>query len=203
MNQDHKEAKQAVTIKLAKHEEKTEKYKQLSQKIRKREELTKEEMAEFNEMVKNSKMDKLVNNNEWIVDNLVREKFDDVMYYDIFVARCRDIGESVSIEKAKYFKEEISGLNKGSKENIICCSLKLGINAITSLCKHAKTRKLDAVNIADNAIADTGMHSVKGLLSSNCCKSLNLASNMISESGLNMVLQELTKNTSLESLDVA
>lgn len=58
------------------------------------------------------------------------------------------------------------------------------------------------INIADNAISDSGMHAVKGLISSNCCKSLNLASNMISESGLNMILKDLTMNTSLESLDI-
>ena len=47
------------------------------------------------------------------------------------------------------------------------------------------------------------MHAVKGLLASNCCKSLNIASNMISDSGMNMVLKELTSSTSLEALDVA
>lgn len=62
--------------------------------------------------------------------------------------------------------------------------------------------QFESINIADNAISDSGMHAVKGLIASNCCTSLNLASNMISESGLNMVLKELTMNTSLESLDV-
>lgn len=46
------------------------------------------------------------------------------------------------------------------------------------------------------------MHAVKSLIASNCCKQLNLASNMISESGLNMVLKDLTSNTTLEVLDL-
>lgn len=46
------------------------------------------------------------------------------------------------------------------------------------------------------------MHAVKSLIASNCCKQLNLSSNMISESGLNMILKDLTSNTSLELLDM-
>lgn len=46
------------------------------------------------------------------------------------------------------------------------------------------------------------MHAVKSLIALNCCRQLNLASNMVSESGLNMILKDLTSNTTLEVLDL-
>ena len=86
------------------------------------------------------------------------------MYYEMFVSRCRDIGEPVTVEKAKFFKEEVNQLNKGDQSMINCYSMKLGNMAIGSLCKYAKDRVLETVNIADNAIGDIGMHSVKTLI---------------------------------------
>jgi len=140
---DKKEARAGIAAKLKEQEKKTQEFRVLSQKIKNREELTKDELKTFNDLtLKNTKMEKVLQANEWVIDTLIREKFDDVMYYDVFVARCRDIGEPLTVEKAKYFKDEINFLNKGSTTSINCFSLKLGINAITSLCKHARDRKV-------------------------------------------------------------
>src|SRR3990167_10949451 len=160
---DKRNPRMGVAQQLREQEQKTTRFKLLSQKIKNKEELTKEEIKEFNEMTKNSKMERALQNNEWVIDTLIREKFEDGMYYDTFVARCRDINEPITVEKAKYFKDEINSLNKGNVNSVNCSGLKLGINAITALCKHVKTRtvrpsddKLDTFNVADNAIADSG-----------------------------------------------
>lgn len=141
---DKRNPRMGVAQQLREQEQKTNRFKALSQKIKNKEELTRDEIKEFNEMTKNSKMEKALQTNEWIIDTLIREKFEDAMYYDTFVARCRDINEPITVEKAKYFKDEINSLNKGSANSVNCSSLKLGINAITALCKHAKLRDVGA-----------------------------------------------------------
>ena len=138
----------------------------------------------------------------WMVKKLIKYIFEDPMYYEVFLSRCHDINEVISVEKAKFFKEEINQLNKNNADSLKMNSLKLGVNAITSLCNHAKTRGYDTINLADNAISNWGMHAIKSLIAANCCKSLNLASNMISDQGLEMIINELTKNTTLEKLDL-
>lgn len=136
------QVRKGIALQLKEHDSKTNKFRSLNRKIKKKEELTKEEIVEFNDMTKNTKLEKALQSNERVIDALIREKIEDPMYYDVFVARCRDIGEPITVEKAKYFKEEVLMLNKGNLAVINCCSMKLGINAITSLCKHAKNRKV-------------------------------------------------------------
>lgn len=139
--------KAGVAFQLKEQEAKTQKFKYLNHKIKNKEELTKEEIQEYHEMTKNTKMEKTLQSNEWVIDSIIRDKFEDAMYYDIFVARCRDTGEPITVDKAKYFKEEILSLNKGMINIINCCSMKLGISAISSLCKYAKSRKVCVSNI--------------------------------------------------------
>lgn len=136
------QVRKGIALQLKEHDSKTNKFRSLNRKIKKKEELTKDEIVEFNDMTKNTKLEKALQTNERVIDALIREKIEDPMYYDVFVARCRDIGEPITVEKAKYFKEEVLMLNKGNPAVINCCSMKLGINAITSLCKHAKNRKV-------------------------------------------------------------
>lgn len=65
-------------------------------KIKNKEELTKEEALEFYEISKNTKMEKVLQGNEWIIDLLIKEKFEDALFYELFVARCRDVGEPIT-----------------------------------------------------------------------------------------------------------
>lgn len=56
--------------------------------------------------------------------------------------------------------------------------------------------------MADNAISDNGMHSIKSIIVNTRIKHLNLSSNMISESGLEMIVDDLSKSSVLKSLDL-
>lgn len=92
----HRAARAKIASRLREQENKAHRFRLLSHKIKNREELDKEEIKQFNEMTKNTKLEKVLQTNEWIIDTLIKEKFDDPMYYDVFVARCRDIGENIT-----------------------------------------------------------------------------------------------------------
>jgi Ran GTPase-activating protein (RanGAP) involved in mRNA processing and transport len=65
-------------------------------------------------------------------------------------------------------------------------------------------KTVERLNLADNAITDNGMSSVRTIIA-NCkgkLKQLNLASNMISGAGFEVLLDDLIVNTSLKHLDL-
>lgn len=119
------------------------------QKVKKKQEMTPAEMEEFHKFVSENKA--LKGAPKWIIDALIRDIFDNQMQYEIFTNRCRDIGEPITsiidtpysiVDRAKYFKDEINHLNQNPK-NLIMCGMKLGVNSVTSLCKHAKLKHVD------------------------------------------------------------
>lgn len=130
---------------------------------------------------------------------------EDPLYTAVFHARCHDSGEAASIENAKLFKEDLLKRNVKNSTALNLQSLRLGINAMIALYNSIHQRKaVEKLNLADNAISDYGMHSVKNLIT-NChgkLVSLNLASNMISGEGVELFLDDLIANTSLKHLDL-
>lgn len=81
-------------------------------------------------------------------------------------------------------------------------SLRLGINAVIALSNSIQKRRVDKLNLADNAISDYGMHAIKNILNSTKISSINLASNMISGEGLELFLDDLISNPNLRNLDL-
>jgi hypothetical protein len=65
-----------------------------------------------------------------------------------------------------------------------------------------QNRYYELLDISDNAISDYGMHAIKTIITNTKIKYLNLASNMISESGLEMIVDELSKNSRILSIDL-
>jgi len=114
----------------------------------------------------------------------VKELLEDLLYVEIFNARCHDSGESTNMENAKLFKEDLLKRNVKNSTSLNLQSLRLGINAMIALSNSIGARKpaVEKLNLADNSITDYGMHSVKNILQGCGTKltSLNLASNMIS-----------------------
>ena len=78
--------------------------------------------------------------------------------------------------------------------------MRLGINAIIALSnpKIIATRRIEKLNLADNAVTDYGMHAVKNIINNTKINSLNLASNMISGEGLELFLDDLISNTCIK-----
>lgn len=82
--------------------------------------------------------------------------------------------------------------------------MRLGVNSmitLSTLLQDPKLKDIDSINLADNAISDNGMHSIKSIIANSKIKALNLSSNMISESGLEMIVDDLSKSTCLSTLD--
>lgn len=102
------------------------------------------------------------------------------------------------------FKEELLKRNVKNSTVLNFQSLRLGINSIIALSnpKTISHRKIEKLNLADNAVTDYGMHAVKSIINSIKLSSLNLASNMISGEGLELFLDDLISNTSIKSLDL-
>jgi hypothetical protein len=64
------------------------------------------------------------------------------------------------------FKEELLKRNVKNSSSLNLQSLRLGINAIISLSnpKIINSRKIEKLNLADNAVTDYGMHAVKNII---------------------------------------
>lgn len=137
--------------------------------------------------------------------DLIPDLLEDSLYTAIFQARCHDSGEAQDIENAKLFKEDLLKRNVKNSTALNLQSMRLGINSMIALYNNIHTRKVvEKLNLADNAITDYGMHSVKNIIT-NCngkLTSLNLASNMISGEGIELFLDDLISNTTLKHLDL-
>lgn len=115
------------------------------------------------------------------------------------------------VENAKLFKEELLKRNVKNSNVLNLHSLRLGINSAIALANFIHTKKIEKLNLGDNAITDYGMHAIKSIIedkdkdkakASTKLQSLNLASNMISGEGLELFLDDLIANTSLKHLDL-
>jgi hypothetical protein len=64
------------------------------------------------------------------------------------------------------FKEELLKRNVKNSTSLNLQSLRLGINAIISLSnpKIINSRRIEKLNLADNAVTDYGMHAVKNII---------------------------------------
>jgi len=63
----------------------------------------------------------------------VTELLEDLLYVEIFNARCHDSGESTNMENAKLFKEDLLKRNVKNSTSLNLQSLRLGINAMIAL----------------------------------------------------------------------
>jgi len=132
----------------------------------------------------------------------IRNIFDDPLHYEVFAARCHDTGEASSVENARLFKEDILKRNAKVSRFLKFQSLRLGVNSIIALSTSLQGRKIDKLNLADNAISDFGMHAIKTIINNINLEYLNIASNMISGDGLECILEDLIKNTVIKHLDI-
>ncbi|CAD8044842.1 unnamed protein product [Paramecium primaurelia] len=125
----------------------------------------------------------------------------DELQAELFNARCHDTGETVSIERAKIFKEEFNKINSKKFPDVLnLYSMRLGVTTLIALANQKPIQT--TINLADNTLGDYAVHAIKTLLANSQIKNLNLASNMISHIGLGQIIDDLCKNQTLKSLDL-
>ena len=63
----------------------------------------------------------------------VSEQLEDPLYVAIYNARCHDSGETMNLESAKLFKEDLFKRNVKNSTSLNLQSMRLGINAMIAL----------------------------------------------------------------------
>jgi len=88
----------------------------------------------------------------------ISEVLEDKLFTELFVARCNDIGEAVTVENAKIFKEDLVKRNMKNIGLLNLHSMRLGVNCIVTLSNTlnlvGNRRNVDSLNLADNAVTD-------------------------------------------------
>jgi len=124
------------------------------------------------------------------------------LFAELYFAWCKDCSEKITIDNAKFFRDEISMRNNRDNKNFFFNSLRVGKNFLLAFIGNADTQKLNKLNLADNLINDICMHNIKNIISSKRLVYLNLSSNMISTEGLKIFQKEVIESTTLNYLNV-
>jgi Ran GTPase-activating protein (RanGAP) involved in mRNA processing and transport len=133
--------------------------------------------------------------------NFIISLFPRKFYAELYFAWCKDSSENITIENAKYFRDELLMRNNKDMRNFNFKSLRVNKNflfAFTGNLNHT-IHKLD---LSDNMISDLCMHNIKNVISVKKVVYLNLASNMISAEGLKIIQHELMQSDSLKYLNL-
>jgi hypothetical protein len=137
------------------------------------------------------------NNREYIIS-----LFSSSFYAELFFAWCKDCREDITVENAKFFRDELLLRNNKDFRNFNFRSMRVGKNFIMSFVGNLYSGSLNKLNFADNLINDMCMHSIKSIISMKNLVYLNLASNMISTEGLKIFQKEVMDSQSLKYLNV-
>jgi hypothetical protein len=124
------------------------------------------------------------------------------LFAELYFAWCKDCSEKITIDNAKYFRDEISMRNNRENKNFFFNSMRVGKNFLLAFIGNVDTIKLNKLNLADNLINDVCMHNIKNIISSKKLVYLNLSSNMISTEGLKIFQKEVIESTTLNYLNV-
>jgi hypothetical protein len=124
------------------------------------------------------------------------------LFAELYFAWCKDCSEKITIDNAKYFRDEISMRNNRDNKNFFFNSMRVGKNFLLAFIGNVDTLKLNKLNLADNLINDVCMHNIKNIIFSKRIVYLNLSSNMISTEGLKIFQKEVIESTTLNYLNV-
>jgi hypothetical protein len=144
-------------------------------------------------------------------DDILNFLFDDDLLKVIYLNRCKDSNEKLSIDGGKIFLsefnsrngEEFSSSHDPFIERLDVSGMKIGLNTIFALTKFVKkTKPVHNLNISNNMIKDYGVYNLKEFFKNSMLKSVNLSSNMITSVGLVHVTETLIKLSSLKYLNL-
>ena len=120
------------------------------------------------------------------------------IYAELFFAWCKDCSENITIEIAKFFRDELLLRNNKDSKNFNFRSLRVNKNFLLAFIGNLENGRLNRLDLSDNLISDICMHNIKSVISIKKVVYLNLASNMISTEGLKIIQNEVISSDSLQ-----
>ncbi len=124
------------------------------------------------------------------------------IYAQLYFAWCKDCSENITVENAKYFRDEL--LLRGNKDmrNFIFRSMRVGKNFLMAFVGNLEGGRITKLDLSNNLVSDACMHNIKNIVSVKKVVHLNLASNMISTEGLKIIQNEIMGSDSLKVLNL-
>ena len=135
------------------------------------------------------------------ITDFIYALFSKKIYAKIYIAWCKDCSEPLSIESAKYFKDELVSRNNKEINIYNFKSLRVGKNFLSAFCSNLPSIQLKKLELQDNLITDECIYNLKPLITSKQLIYLNLASNQISTEGLKIIQNEITNSKFLKYLN--
>lgn len=138
------------------------------------------------------------NNKEYIIS-----LFSHPFYAELFFAWCKDCSENITVENAKFFRDELLLRKNKDSFNFNFKSMRVSKNFLIAFVGNLNSSRIEKLNLADNLINDVCMHNIKSIVSAKKLVHLNLASNMISTEGLKIFQNDVMFSDSLKYLNVS
>jgi Ran GTPase-activating protein (RanGAP) involved in mRNA processing and transport len=123
------------------------------------------------------------------------------LFAELYFAWCKDCSEPITIENAKYFRDEISMRNNKDLRSFNFRSLRVGRFFLTAFVGNFDSW-VKNIDLADNVVSDLCMHNLKNIISNKRVQFLDLSSNMISTEGLKIIQNDLMKSEDLKYLNL-
>jgi Ran GTPase-activating protein (RanGAP) involved in mRNA processing and transport len=145
----------------------------------------------------NLELKKGVNKKEYIIS-----LFPKSLYAELYFAWCKDCSENITVENAKYFRDELLLRNNKDNKNFNFKSLRVNKNFLLAFIGNLESSRILKLDLSDNLISDVCMHNIKSIISAKKVVYLNLASNMISTEGLKIFQNEVMYSDTLKYLNL-
>jgi len=105
-------------------------------------------------------LEKGTNFKEYIINLFQRP-----LYAELFFAWCKDCQETITVESAKYFREELVLRGNRDSKNFNFKAMRVSKNFLLAFIGNIPPGRINSLNLSDNLLNDLCMHSIKNLIS--------------------------------------
>jgi hypothetical protein len=164
--------------------------------IKQEEDELNDQIEEFKRKEEAEKMKK-TNKRDYILSLFSRP-----LFAELFFAWSRDCEDNISVENAKYFRDELIMRGNKDDKSYNFRSMRVSKNFLVAFTGNVTSQIINKLDLSDNLITDICLHNIKSLIANKRIVQLNLASNMISTEGLKIIHSEIIYSDSLAYLNV-
>jgi Ran GTPase-activating protein (RanGAP) involved in mRNA processing and transport len=133
--------------------------------------------------------------------NFIMSLFQRQIFAELYFAWSKDCGETISIENAKFFRDELLMRDNKALTDFNFRCMRAGKNFLLAFVGNLDSPSITHLDLSDNMITDLCMHNIKSLITAKRVVHLNLASNMISSEGLKVIQTDLMTSETLQYLN--